>query len=178
MLIEEAIEFYKEQVKSSIESLTEKESEIQKIEQEQKESISGVQEESHNLQSQITSQFAELHQILTDKEQCLLGDVREEVEKLIKSMEKNLQGIQENLKSIQEELSKLQEQTDHKNGLIFLKEEAGRKRRVSDETKPMLVVYGAFLIEKYDCNLHYKIELSEASDIKQGKTNTFSIVLF
>ncbi|XP_032871967.1 E3 ubiquitin-protein ligase TRIM39-like [Amblyraja radiata] len=82
-------------------------------------------------------------------------------------MEKNLQGIQENLKSIQEELSKLQEQTDHKNGLIFLKEEAGRKKRISDETKPMLVVYGAFLIEKYDCNLHYKIELSEASDIKQ-----------
>ncbi|XP_032903475.1 zinc-binding protein A33-like [Amblyraja radiata] len=121
MLIEEAIEFYKEQVKSSFESLTEKESEIQKIEQEQKESISGVQEESHNLQSQITSQFAELHQILTDKEQRLLGDVREEEEKIIKSMEKNLQGIQENLKSIQEELSKLQDQTDHKNGLIFLK---------------------------------------------------------
>ncbi|XP_032903455.1 E3 ubiquitin-protein ligase TRIM39-like [Amblyraja radiata] len=87
--------------------------------------------------------------------------------RFLKSMEKNLQGIQDNLKSIQEELSKLQEQTDHKNGVIFLKEEAGRKRRVSDETKPMLVVYGAFLIEKYDCNLHYKIELSEASDIKQ-----------
>ncbi|XP_055486277.1 zinc-binding protein A33-like isoform X4 [Leucoraja erinacea] len=167
MLIEEAIEFYKEQVKSSFESLTEKESEIQKMEQEQKESISGVQEESHNLQSQITSQFAELHQILTVKEQRLLSDVREEEEKIVKSMEKNLQGIQENLKSIQEELSKLQEQTNHKNGLIFLKEEAGRKSRVSDETKPMLVVYGAFPIEKYDCNLHYKIELSEASDIKQ-----------
>ncbi|XP_055486280.1 E3 ubiquitin-protein ligase TRIM17-like, partial [Leucoraja erinacea] len=42
-LIEEAIVFYKEQVKSSFESLTEKESEIQKMEQEQKKSISGVQ---------------------------------------------------------------------------------------------------------------------------------------
>ncbi|XP_032903319.1 nuclear factor 7, brain-like isoform X2 [Amblyraja radiata] len=121
MPVKEAVQIYKEQVKSSFESLTEKESEIQKIEQEQKESISGVQEESHNLQSQITSQFAELHQILTDKEQRLLGDVREEEVKIVKSMEKNLQGIQENLKSIQEELSKLQEQTDHKNGLIFLK---------------------------------------------------------
>ncbi|XP_032903398.1 nuclear factor 7, brain-like [Amblyraja radiata] len=121
MLIEEAIEFYKEQLKSSFESLTEKESEVQKMEQKQKESISGVQEESHNLQSLITSQFAELHQILTEKEQRLLGGVREEEEKIVKTMEKNLQEIQENLNSIQVELSKLREQANHKDGVIFLK---------------------------------------------------------
>ncbi|XP_032868283.1 E3 ubiquitin-protein ligase TRIM69-like [Amblyraja radiata] len=155
------------------------ESEIQKMEQEQKTSISGVQEESHNLQSLITSQFAELHQILTEKEQRLLRDVREEEEKIVKTMEKNLQEIQENLNSIQEELSKLQGQIDHKDGVIFLKEEAGRKSRVIDETKPMLVVDSALPIEKYDRTLFYNIALSETSDIiKRGKTDTFSIDLF
>ncbi|XP_055487811.1 zinc-binding protein A33-like [Leucoraja erinacea] len=165
MLIEEAIEFYKEQVKSSFESLTEKESEIQKNEQEQKESISGVQKQSHNLQSMLISQFAELHQILTVKEQRLLGNVRKKEKKIVKRMEKNLQEIQENLNSIQEELSKLQEQTDHKNGVIFLKEEAGRKCRVSDETKPMLVVHGALPIEKYYRTLFFNMALKERSDI-------------
>ncbi|XP_055487816.1 zinc-binding protein A33-like [Leucoraja erinacea] len=165
MLIEEAIEFYKEQVKSSFESLTEKESEIQKMEQKQKESISGVQEESHKLQSLLTSQFAELHQILTEKEQRLLGNVREEEEKIVKTMEKNLQEIQENLNSIQVELSKLQEQANHKDSAIFLKEEAGRKSRVSDETKPMLVVDGALPIEKFDRTFFYNMVLRETSDI-------------
>ncbi|XP_078251190.1 zinc-binding protein A33-like [Rhinoraja longicauda] len=129
MPVDEAVEFYKDQVESSFESLTEKKSDIEDMEQLQEESISGVQEESHNLQSQITSQFAELHQILTEKEQCLLEEIREEEKKLVKTMQKNLQEIQENLKSIQEELSKLQEQIDHKDGVIFLKEVAGRKTR-------------------------------------------------
>ncbi|XP_032872283.1 nuclear factor 7, brain-like [Amblyraja radiata] len=81
MLIEEASEFYKERVKSSFESLTENKLVIQQMEQQQKQSISGVQEASRNLQSQITSQFAELHQILTEKEQRLLRDIWKEENK-------------------------------------------------------------------------------------------------
>ncbi|XP_078287912.1 zinc-binding protein A33-like [Rhinoraja longicauda] len=129
MPVDEAVEIYKDQVESSFESLTKKKSDIESMEWRQEMNISGVQEESHNLQSQITSQFAELHQILTEKEQCLLGEIQEEEKKIVKTMEKNLQEIQENLKSIQEELSKLQEQIDHKDGVIFLKEVAGRKTR-------------------------------------------------
>ncbi|XP_032903390.1 golgin subfamily B member 1-like [Amblyraja radiata] len=175
MLIEEAIEFYKEQVKSSFESLTEKKSEIEQMEQEQKESISGLQKQSHNLQSQTTSQFAELHQILTEKEQRLLGDIREEEEKIVKIMVKNLQEIQVNLNSIQEELSKLQEQMDHKDGVIFLKEEAGRKRRFTDETKPMSVVDGALPIEKFDLTFFHNMALRETSDIIKRVSVTLDV---
>ncbi|XP_078272432.1 zinc-binding protein A33-like [Rhinoraja longicauda] len=207
MLIEEAVEIYKAQVKStfeslrrkeseiwrteeeqkesfsevqvctvkSSESLTENKSEIEKIEQKQKRSISGVQKESHNLQSQITSQFAELHQILTEKEQCLLGEIREEEKKLVKTMEKNLQEIQENLKSIQEELSKLQEQIDHKDDVIFLKEVVGRKTRFSDEAKPMLVVDDALPIETFDRIFFYNMALRETSDIIKRVSVTLDV---
>ncbi|GCB65704.1 hypothetical protein scyTo_0009994 [Scyliorhinus torazame] len=44
-------------------------------------------------------------------------------------METNLREIQENLNSIEETLSKLQKQMEQKDELIFLKEEACRKRR-------------------------------------------------
>ncbi|XP_032903575.1 zinc-binding protein A33-like [Amblyraja radiata] len=174
-LIEEAIEFYKEQVKSSFESLTKKGSEVQKMEQEQKGGISGVQEESHNLQSLITSQFAEMHQILTDKEQRLLGDVREEEEKIVKTMVTNLQEIQTNLNSIQEELSKLQEQIDLKDDLIFLKEEAGRITWVCDEAKPMSVVDGALPIEKFDRTFFFNIALKEHFDIIKRVSVTLDV---
>ncbi|XP_055486380.1 E3 ubiquitin-protein ligase TRIM39-like [Leucoraja erinacea] len=175
MPVDEAVEIYKEQVKSAFESLSEKESDIQEMEQEQKESISGVQEESHSLQSQVTSQFAELHHILTEKEQRLLGDIREEEAKIVKTMEKNLQEIQENLNSIQEELSKLQEQIDHKDGVIFLKEEAGRKSRVIDETKTMLVVDGALPIEKFDRTFFYNMALRETSNIINQVSVTLNV---
>ncbi|XP_078272396.1 zinc-binding protein A33-like [Rhinoraja longicauda] len=175
MLIEEAVEIYKGQVKSTFESLRRKESEMWRTEEEQKESFSEVQEESHNLQSQITSQFAELHQILIEKEQCLLGEIREEEKTIVKTMENNLQEIQENLKSIQEELSKLQEQIDHKDGIIFLKEVAGRKTRFSDEAKPMLVVGGKLPNEKFDRTFFYNMALRETCDIIKRVSVTLDV---
>ncbi|XP_078287917.1 E3 ubiquitin-protein ligase TRIM39-like [Rhinoraja longicauda] len=185
MPVDEAVEIYKDQVESSFESLTEKKSDIEYMEQLQEESISGVQEESHNLQSQITSQFAELHQILTEKEQCLLGEIQEEEKKIVKTMEKNLQEIQENLKSIQEELSKLQEQIDHKDGVIFLKvrgyttvwrsESVHSQKWFSDEAKPMLVVDDALPIETFDRTFFYNMALRETSDIIKRVSVTLDV---
>ncbi|XP_032872797.1 E3 ubiquitin-protein ligase TRIM39-like [Amblyraja radiata] len=154
--IEEAVEIYKEQVNSSFESLTKKKSEIEQMEQQQKEKISVVLEESHNLQSQITSQFSELHQIFTEKERRVLADIREEEMKIRNSMEKRLQEIQANLNSIQKELSTLQEQIDQKDNRIFLKEETGRRRRVSDEINSLSVTDGALPIE----NIHHHFVLN------------------
>ncbi|XP_078271979.1 zinc-binding protein A33-like [Rhinoraja longicauda] len=129
MPVKEAVENYKDQVKVSIQSLTKKKSEIQQMEQQQKQKISGVLEQSYNLQSKVSSQFAEQHQILIEKEQRVLADIREEEKKILDTLEKNLQEIEENLNSIQEELLKLQQQMDQKDSVVFLKEEAGRKRR-------------------------------------------------
>ncbi|XP_059814148.1 E3 ubiquitin-protein ligase TRIM39-like isoform X2 [Hypanus sabinus] len=47
VLIEEAVKNYKDQLKSSLDSLTKKKSDFQEKEQQQKEKISGVQEEAH-----------------------------------------------------------------------------------------------------------------------------------
>ncbi|XP_078271884.1 zinc-binding protein A33-like [Rhinoraja longicauda] len=138
------------------------------MQQQQKEKISGVLEQSHNLQSKITSQFAELHQVLTKKEQRVLADIREEEKRILKRMKKNLGEIEENLKSIQEELFKFQQQMDQKDNVVFLKEEAGRKRRVGVEAKPQLVVDGHLLIEKFETPFLYNTVLAETSDaIKQ-----------
>ncbi|XP_078271795.1 uncharacterized protein LOC144602541 [Rhinoraja longicauda] len=134
------------------------------MEQQQKEKISGVLEQSHNLQSKIASQFAELHQILTEKEQRVQADIREEEKRILNRMKKNLGEIEENLKSIQEELSKLQQQMDQKDSVVFLKEEAGRKRRVRDEAKPLSVVEEALPIEKFNCPVSFNTTFKETSD--------------
>ncbi|XP_072891140.1 nuclear factor 7, brain-like [Hemitrygon akajei] len=127
--IKEAVKIYKDQLKSSLDSLTKKKSNFQEKEQQQKEKISGVLKQSHSVQTHITSQFAELHQIITDKEQSLLRDLREEEKRILNPMEKNLLKIQVNMRIIQEEISKLKEQVDQKDGVTFLKEEAHRNRR-------------------------------------------------
>ncbi|XP_059813505.1 nuclear factor 7, brain-like [Hypanus sabinus] len=166
--IREAVKIYKDRVKSSLDSLTKKKSDFEKMQQQQKEKISGVREQSHSVQSHITSQFAELRRIITEKEQHTLRDLREEEERILNPMEKNLQEIQENLNSIQKEILKLQEQMDQQENITFLMEEARRKRRISEDDQVLSVTHGALPIEKFDHPFLLNTTLREIFDtIKQ-----------
>ncbi|XP_051899731.1 zinc-binding protein A33-like isoform X2 [Pristis pectinata] len=175
MPVKEAVEIYKDQVKSSLESLTEKKSVVQEMEQQQKEKISGVREQSHSLQSHITSQFAELHQILTEKEQRLLRDLREEEERILNAMEKNLREIQEHLTSIQEDLSDLQERMEQGDSMIFLKEEVRRKRRISDDHHTLSVTDAVLPVEKFDHPILFNTALRKIFDTIQQVSVTLDV---
>ncbi|XP_072892921.1 zinc-binding protein A33-like [Hemitrygon akajei] len=164
MPIKEAVKIYKDQLKSSLDSLTKKKSDFQEKEQQQKEKISGVRKQSHSVQTHITSQFAELRQIITEKEQSLLGDLREEEKRILNPMEKSLLKIQENIRIIQEEITKLKEQMDQKDSVMFLKEEAHRKRRISDDVQELSVTDEALPVEKFDCFYLLNTVLRETLD--------------
>ncbi|XP_072331672.1 zinc-binding protein A33-like [Scyliorhinus torazame] len=153
--IKEAAEIYKNQLKSSLDSLTLKKSAVLETELKQKGKISEVRKQSNNLQSHITSEFSKMHQILTEKEQRLLRDLREEEERILEPMEKNLREIQENLNSIEEKLSKLQKQMEQKDELIFLKMGVSRKRRMSDADPSLSVSDTTLLIGKFNGPLQY-----------------------
>ncbi|XP_072329408.1 zinc-binding protein A33-like [Scyliorhinus torazame] len=153
--IKEAAEKYKDRVKFSSDSLTEKKSGVLETEQKQKLKISEVKEQSSSLQTHITSEFSKMHQILTEQEQRLLRDLREEEERILEPMEKNLRKIQENLNSIEEKLSKLQKQMEQKDDLIFLKEIDCPKRRVSSESRFLSVADGTLSVGKFNCPLQY-----------------------
>ncbi|XP_032872160.1 nuclear factor 7, brain-like [Amblyraja radiata] len=162
-----SIGFYQqERIKTSLETLTKDKSAGEQMEQQQKQKISGVREQSQNLLTHITSVFAELRQILNEEEQRFHKELREEEESVLNPMENNLREIQEKLNSIQEQLLKLQERMNQMDSLIFLKEETRQKRRVSDEERMLLVADGALAIGKFD----HPFLLSKLTDgIKRGK---------
>ncbi|XP_072921381.1 zinc-binding protein A33-like [Hemitrygon akajei] len=162
--IKEAVEDYKERVKSALDSLTEKKCELEDMERQQKEKVSGVREQSHSVQSHITSQFDELRRIITEKEQRLLRDLREEEERILNPMKKNLREIQENLNSIREKMSKLQEQMDQQDNVTFLMENARRKRRISDDEQVLSVTHGTLPVEKFNHPFLLNTTLREMSD--------------
>ncbi|XP_078422625.1 zinc-binding protein A33-like [Cetorhinus maximus] len=155
MPIKEAVGMYKDRVKSSFDSLTEKKSAVLEMEQQQKQKISQIRKQSSGLQTHITSEFTKMHQILTEKEQRLIRDLREEEGKILKTMEENLREIQENLNSIEEKLSKLEKQLEQKDRVIFLKEEASRKRRISEEGNELSVADGVLSSEKFNSPLTF-----------------------
>ncbi|XP_078073458.1 zinc-binding protein A33-like [Mustelus asterias] len=153
--IKEAVELHKDQLKSSLDSLTVKKSTVLATEQKQKGKISEVREQSSNLQTHITSEFTKMRQILTQKEQRLLRDLREEEERILEPMERNLREIQENLNSVEEKLSKLQKQMEQNDEVAFLKEEACWKRRISDGGYLLSVSAATLSVGKFKGPLQY-----------------------
>ncbi|XP_059839375.1 E3 ubiquitin-protein ligase TRIM39-like isoform X2 [Hypanus sabinus] len=166
--IKEAVKIYKDQLKSTLDSLTKKISNFQDKEQQQKEKISRVREQSHSIQSHITSQFAALCQIITEKEQSSLRDIKKEEARILNPMEKNLGEIQENIRLIQEEISKLQEQMNQKDGVLFLKEEAHQNRRIPDDVQKLSVTDEALPVEKFDHPYLLITVLRETLDAMNG----------
>ncbi|XP_059839493.1 zinc-binding protein A33-like [Hypanus sabinus] len=150
MPIKEAVNTYKDQLKSSLDSLTKKKSDFQERKQQQKEKISRVREQSRSVQSYIISQFAELRRIITEKEQSLLQDLRKEEARILNPMEKNLREIQKNIRFIQEKISKIKERMDQKDSVIFLKENARWTSRVNDDVRDLSVTDKALPVEKFD----------------------------
>ncbi|XP_072406064.1 zinc-binding protein A33-like [Chiloscyllium punctatum] len=155
--VKEAVGIYKDRVKSSLDSLTEKKSAALEMEREQNQKISQIQEQANCLQSHIKSEFTKMHQFLTEKEQRLLQDLREESERTLQQMEKRLREIQENLNLTEGKLSHLEKQLKQKDQVIFLKEEVSRKRRISDERNVLSLTDGVLSIGKYNSPLQYTV---------------------
>ncbi|GCC20050.1 hypothetical protein chiPu_0021249, partial [Chiloscyllium punctatum] len=153
--ITEAVEIYKGHLQCSLDSLTKRKSETIEAELTQKRKISEVREQASSLQTHITSEFTKMHQILTEKEQRLLRDLREEEERIVETMEKNLGEIQENLNSIEEKLSKLQKRMEQKDDLIFLREEVNQKWSTGDDIQMITVASAVLPIERFKGPLQY-----------------------
>ncbi|XP_062904058.1 nuclear factor 7, ovary-like isoform X2 [Mobula hypostoma] len=132
-----------------------------------KEAVEICKEQSSSLQSHITSQFAEMHQILNEKEQHLLRDLREKAESILNSMQKNLRVIQENLNSLLKELSNLLQQLDENDSVMFLQEDSHQKSRFSDEALTVSVADTSLPVEKIDQPLLYTVWRGLFDAIKQ-----------
>ncbi|XP_060706381.1 zinc-binding protein A33-like isoform X1 [Hemiscyllium ocellatum] len=153
--VKEAVEHYRDQLKSAVDSLTEKKSAVLQTELTQKRKISEVREQAGSLQTHITSEFTKMHQILTEKEQRLLRDLREEEERIVERMKKNLGEIQENLNSVEENLLKLQRHMEQKDEQTFLKEEACWDTRINEENQTLSIAVGALSIGLFNGPLQY-----------------------
>ncbi|XP_060706884.1 zinc-binding protein A33-like isoform X2 [Hemiscyllium ocellatum] len=109
------------------------------------------------LQTHIISQFAEMHRLLTEKEQRLLRELRREEERLLDTMGRNLREIQENLNSIQKEIVEIQQQLEQQDEVAFLKVETARKRRSKEECSQLRLVSDQLCLGQFNSPLQYTV---------------------
>ncbi|GCC33690.1 hypothetical protein chiPu_0012160 [Chiloscyllium punctatum] len=122
MLINEAVEIYKEKMRANLQALNQKKTSIQNVLLKQQQSISEIQEQSNILQKHISSEFTKLRTVLEEKERALAKELGDQEEDILKKMESNLRDIQEHLNETDEKLSSVQSQLNQQDAFSLLKE--------------------------------------------------------
>ncbi|XP_048375752.1 zinc-binding protein A33-like [Stegostoma tigrinum] len=154
MLINEAVEIYKEKMKSNLQALNQKKTSIQNVLLKQQQSISEIQEQSNVLQKHISSEFTKLRTVLDEKERTLAKELGDHEEDILKKMESNLRDIQEHLNETEEKLSSVQSQLNQQDAFSLLKEDPDKGR--SESTYQNTVTEGKLPLGSFKGPIQYK----------------------
>ncbi|XP_067829970.1 zinc-binding protein A33-like [Heptranchias perlo] len=132
MLLNEAVEIYKEKMNTIIYSLKQKKTSFQDFELKQQESISEIKEQSNKLQTLIDSEFSKLRNILDDKERNLVKELNEEKDDILSRMETNLREIRDNSQEAQQRLSYIEMQLNEQDAFALLMDSTSEEQSEND----------------------------------------------
>ncbi|XP_055522261.1 zinc-binding protein A33-like [Leucoraja erinacea] len=155
MLINEAVEIYKEKMRVNLQTLNQRKTSVQNVLLKQQQSISEIQEQSNNLQKHITTEFAKLRTVLDEKERLLAKELADQEEDILKKMETNLRDIQEHLNETEEKLSNVQTQLTQQDAFILLKEDPDKGK--SDSNYQTTVAEGKLPLGSFKGPIQYRV---------------------
>ncbi|XP_043534298.1 zinc-binding protein A33-like [Chiloscyllium plagiosum] len=155
MLINEAVEIYKEKMRANLQALNQKKTSIQNVLLKQQQSISEIQEQSNILQKHISSEFTKLRTVLEEKERALAKELGDQEEDILKKMESNLRDIQEHLNETDEKLSSVQSQLNQQDAFSLLKEDPDKGK--SEGSYLNTVTEGKLPLGSFKGPIQYKV---------------------
>ncbi|XP_078391615.1 zinc-binding protein A33-like [Cetorhinus maximus] len=101
--------------------------------EQQQEQISALEETSGALLHHVSSEFAKMHQFLTDKEHRLNKELEQEKAQCLRSMAANLSAIKKVWSAAEQDLSQLRAGIAEQDDSAFLKELKGLKQRLQEK---------------------------------------------
>ncbi|XP_055522264.1 nuclear factor 7, ovary-like [Leucoraja erinacea] len=155
MLINEAVDIYREKINTVIYSLKQKKTSFQDIELKQQESISEIKEQSTRLQTVIDTEFAKLRILLDEKEKKLVKELNEEKDDVLLRMHNNLQEIRDNSQDTQQKLSYIEMQLNQQDALSLLMENTTEEP--SDEEYHPKIAEGSLTLGAYQGPTQYRV---------------------
>ncbi|XP_078422455.1 zinc-binding protein A33-like [Cetorhinus maximus] len=155
MLINEAVEIYKEKMRGNLQALGQKKTSIQNVLLKQQQSISEVQEQSNILQKHISSEFTRLRSVLEEKEKALAKELGDQEEDILKKMESNLREIQEHLNETDEKLMSVQSQLNQQDAFSLLKDDPEKGK--SEGNYQTTVTEGKLPLGSFKGPIQYKV---------------------
>ncbi|XP_020379430.2 zinc-binding protein A33-like [Rhincodon typus] len=120
--VADAVGKYKDQLKTSLDSMENKKESKSELKQQLQRDISELRELTGSLEKDISAQFFKIHQYLENKEKHLIEELRRKKEEDLRPMERHLRRIEEELTSLEEKISNLCVDIKLQDNISFLKQ--------------------------------------------------------
>ncbi|XP_078075427.1 zinc-binding protein A33-like [Mustelus asterias] len=117
-----AVERYKDQLKLALDSMENEKKNQSEFKQQHQREISELEQLTGSLEQDISTQFAQIHRYLEDKEKHLIEELRKQKEEDLRPMEENLRRIEEELTSLEGKILNLCVDIEQQDSVFFLKE--------------------------------------------------------
>ncbi|XP_041036547.1 zinc-binding protein A33-like [Carcharodon carcharias] len=168
--IQKAVRTYKDQLKSSLDSMENEKKDISELKQQQARKISELEEFTGSLEQDISAQFAKIHQYLEEKEKDLIKELRRQKEEDLRPMEENLKRIEEELTSLEEKILNLCVDIEQQDDIPFLKElkRLGESYGLKTRKWDMLRMFGVKQTARKS-----KIQMKTALELQRSKYTGF-----
>ncbi|XP_038673459.1 zinc-binding protein A33-like [Scyliorhinus canicula] len=133
--LQRAEQKYKDQLKSSLDSMENKNQSKSELKQQQEREISELEELTGSLGKDISAEFAKCHQHLEKAEKCLIEELNKQKEEDLQLMKENINKIEGGQTSLKENTSNLHSDFKEQDSITFLKELKRLRERNADEAK-------------------------------------------
>ncbi|XP_043942065.1 zinc-binding protein A33-like [Protopterus annectens] len=121
LTVQKVLKMYKDKLTTSLSHHQASLKHLKEIKCQQEMKISEITDHARSLQLHITSEFAQLHQFLQEKEENLVKQLKEEKVGILNEMDENLRKIKEDIHAVQERISNIQLQLQQQDTRTFLK---------------------------------------------------------
>ncbi|XP_067865422.1 zinc-binding protein A33-like [Heterodontus francisci] len=155
--INEAVRTYKNELRTSLNTLKERKAVFTGIMYKQQHKISALKGTIESLTRHVSEEFARMRQFLDQREQGVMKELAEHTSSLLQPLEENLRCIQRALISIQKDIIYCQDAANQRDSLQFLQEINWLRERPHEEIQHPSVVSAKLCLGLFKGPLQYRV---------------------
>ncbi|XP_059827246.1 zinc-binding protein A33-like [Hypanus sabinus] len=157
LLLEEAVQEFKEELKMSLKPVLDKKEECAAVKSDYEETLKHIQDQGGMAEKQIKAQFETMHQFLRNQERIALEDLKLERERNCLEIKGKIEDATEVISSLSDTIQDVEEGLKEEDSIKFLTKFPETQKRAKRTVPELQKVYPLINVGKHVGSLQYRV---------------------
>ncbi|XP_059827081.1 zinc-binding protein A33-like [Hypanus sabinus] len=157
LLLEEAVQEFKEELKTSLKPVLDKKEECAAVKSDYEKTLNHIQDQGEMAEKQIKADFETMHQFLRDQERIALVGLKLERERNCLEMKKKIKDATEVISSLSDTIQDVEEGLKEEDSIKFLTKLPETQKRAKRTVPELQKVYPLINVGKHVGSLQYRV---------------------